>query len=480
MVIARSAILAHQDRLAVISHNIANVNTPGYHRQRALLETNPPIQSTMLETRRYDVGTGVRVADVVRVYDRMKEMLLLDEQSSAASHGASRDALQVLESIVGGAGEAALGTQMDRFWSAWQDLANHSDDLAYRGVLVERAVAMTDSLREARGRIANFRNELAGGDAVSGFTGLLATDVDAVNSIAANIQSVNQRLSLTLSMFGSGDLRDQRDQLISELGKQIDIAVDTAGNVTVDGQLLVSADGLTLNALSITDVSAGVQLELDGAAVTATGGRIGAWTAVLGIADSAAQGLDVFAAELIAQVNAVHNSDLSTTGDAYDLDGNRSTIDFFTGTSATDIAINTAICDPADPLDRHPERIAAAATRFSAGPPPVPNAGDGAKALEIADLASVRRATLANQTFGGFLAAQAAAVGAQLQEETALAGDGDLIVQMLTDAVQGESGVNLDEEMVEMLTAQRAYESAARLFSTLDELMNTIINGLGR
>ena len=135
--------------------------------------------------------------------------------------------------------------------------------------------------------------------------------------------------------------------------------------------------------------------------------------------------------------------------------------------------------DASDPLLNNPRLIAAANTLHDAGPPPVPNVLDGDNALEIADLNYTDIAGLGNQTFNEFFGTMQSELGARIQTEEDLVTDGAAITAMLEAAIQSETGVNLDEEMMEMIAAQKAFDASARIVTVVDEMMSLIIHGLG-
>ena len=108
-----------------------------------------------------------------------------------------------------------------------------------------------------------------------------------------------------------------------------------------------------------------------------------------------------------------------------------------------------------------------------------PNAGDGANALELAGLFTQPLAALNGQTFNAFCAESSAQLGGAIQTAQDRADDGLAVVNMLKDSIQSESGINLDQELVDMLTSQRAYQAASRLLNVVDGMLDTIINRMG-
>ena len=481
IVVARSAILAHQQRLNVTSNNIANVNTPGYHRQTVALGTNPAIDPTMLETRDYPISTGVRVIDVVREYNAMKEHMLLQQQSDVDYYTQRADALGDLEGLVNGDGSAALETHFQNFWNAWQDVANNADSLSYRSVLVERSAALVNQIQSIDTNITQFRDEIAAGGAGPAFSGMVNSDVNEINTIASELSTLNRQILYASSAYTPNDLMDQRLQLLQDLSSKVNITVGSDFSVSVGGQLLVSADGLTLNTLSITNTATSpIGLQLNGAAITVTKGTLAACIDTAAITDSLSTNLDTLASQLITSVNNILNSTKRAAaglpGNAYDLDGNVSNLDFFTGTDASNISVSMAIHDDSNPLNDNLRRIAAAATRTDIAVPSPANPGDGARALEVADLANQIFVALNGRSFTEYFSGQSSTIGSIIQNDKALATSGTAVVTMLEDSIQSETGVNLDEEMMDMLSAHQA---ATRLFTTLDDMMDLIINRLG-
>ena len=132
LTIARSGVLTHQERMNVIAHNIANVDTEGYHRQQAVLGTNPANEPNLYVARDYSLGTGVRVIDVIRMQNDAREGLYRDEYSALNEHEQILDLLHDAEAMLNGTGDASIDARLNEFWASWQDLANNADRLASR------------------------------------------------------------------------------------------------------------------------------------------------------------------------------------------------------------------------------------------------------------------------------------------------------------------------------------------------------------
>ena len=475
LLVARSGVLTQQERVAVTSDNIANVDTDGYHRRITSLTTNPATPPETGEIRNYSTGTGVKVADVVRTFDRMKEMLLLDQTSSTKYHEEKASALNDLESMLNGTGDASLQDHLQSFWNAWQDVANSPDNVGVRSVLIEDSRALVEQIATLADRLNLYRTAIADGGTGPVFSGEIASEVDDINTMTTQLQELNRRITLARIGYEPLDLLDRRDVLIRELSENIGITVSTDYTITVDDQLLVSGDGATRNELSLTNAGTGITLALDGAAVTPGGGSTAAWIDTAAIVEALATELDTLADSLITEVNSLHTA-------GYDLNGAQG-LEFFAGTDsdgdgiidAESMSMNPLIYDSSTALGGNPALVAAATTLYDAGPPAIPNTGDGSNALRIADLAYATVAALGDDTMNSFFSNSIASLGSIIASEQDLASDGNAVVSMMLDAIQAETGVNLDQEMVDLISAQRAYEAAARVMVSVDEMIETVL-----
>ncbi|MDD2236149.1 MAG: flagellar hook-associated protein FlgK [Kiritimatiellae bacterium] len=466
--VARSGVLAQQENLNVIAHNITNVNTKGYHRQSAVLTTNPANMPNISTTIPYSQGTGVTVSDVLREYDLLRERALLDERSGAAKDEFLANQLPDLESILLTDTENGLAQTLTQFWTAWQDVAAYPDNITMRNVALEKGAQLASVLNKAAGSLQNYRDGIASGISPN-ITGSVADEVNSLNTMTAELQNLNRKITLyENSRVSTADLEDRRDLLVADIAKQAEIAVDADYNISIDGQLLLSADGLTRNTLNITTADP-LTFDVNGAAVNIEQGVIGGWNELTGYIESLGDNLDTLAAELITQVNALHTS-------GYDLDGNLG-LDFFTGGTASDISVNAALYNAGNPLLNNPRLIAAAQTLYDpGGPNEGPNTGDGAVALAIADLSGDALAALGNQSFNQYYTQLTTNLGTQIGTFESLAESGASTIAALENAIQSESGVSLDEELIHMITAQRAYQAASKLLSESNTMFDVLMS----
>ncbi|MCS7295332.1 MAG: flagellar hook-associated protein FlgK, partial [Dehalococcoidia bacterium] len=165
--------------------------------------------------------------------------------------------------------------------------------------------------------------------------------------------------------------------------------------------------------------------------------------------------LDTLANALRTEINALHQS-------GFGLDGSTG-LDFFAGTGAQDIAVNTALLSD-------PRKVAASATCA---------AGDSAIALQIANLQRTAVASLGNVSFDDYYGSLVTVLGADTARAEGLAESSDRLVSHLDAMRQSVAGVNIDEEVTNLVASQRAYEAAARVITAIDEMLDVLINRTG-
>jgi len=444
----RRALASHQRALDVTGHNVANVNTPGFTRQEVVLASVPPPGRLSRFATPLLAGGGVRVASLRQARDVFLDRQLRQARQSSAEWQARADFWSQVEAVFPEPSDVGLGELLARFWNAWQEVSLNPESLAARTSLVQQAQVLTDALRQAAQRLDQVRQHL---DAVA--TG----HVERVNQIARELASVNVQIArLEVSGQAALDLRDHREQLLAELEELADVTYSEADT----GELLVYLQGRELVGPGGRSTEIAVALGPGGLhTFTWPDGeglvvRRGALSAVLGERDTQVpelQGrLDRVAQSLIEQVNDLHD-------DGYDLDGNPGG-PFFQGTDARTIRV--AFQDP--------RRVAAAGSWGGDGEP-----GNGDVARRIAQLRG-------SDAIDGEYRTLVAEVGVRSQEARRQVAYQELLADQVRLRREATSGVSLDEEMTNMIRFQHAYDAAARMVRTVDEMVRTLLDMVGQ
>ena len=464
--IGRRALQAQQRALDVVGHNIANANTPGYSRQMINLTATEPYEaiSAVRSGQPGQVGTGVTVETIKRFRDAFLDRQYRSENNSAGKWETRQQALHELEVIFAEPTDAGLRSVINQFWQSLQDLSNDPESSSARALVVQRGAALTDDLTHLHRQISDLRTNIDKN---------IANKVQEINLTAQQIASLNYQIANIKSTGDNpNDLMDKRGVLLDQLSKQIDISFtefpDGSSNVMVRGVPLV--EGAQANSIGTSQAAGVTQLtwKQTGTPVEVTSGEIGA---MIALRDQDLKGyldkLDTLAKTFADAFNAVHASGYgldNSTGRAFFTDGTAGPL---YNISASNIQVNPAIL--ADQAT-----IAASSSLDGAGNV---NRGDGRNALALADLKK-SPLYLGSASLSDYYESIISDLGVSAQAANRMTDNQQILLKAIDNQRQIVSGVSLDEEMINMVKYQQGYNAAAKLMKTMDEMMNTLINGM--
>jgi flagellar hook-associated protein 1 FlgK len=454
---ARSALVAHQYASRVVGHNISNATTEGYSRQRAEM-----VQATPVATPYGSLGTGVQVVDVTRARDTLLDASVRRESASAAEHRTRYELLGLVESSLGEPGDTGLAAALDAFWNAWSDLANDPSSIGARIAIRARGQALVDRFHHLSAVIDQTRDF-----AVS----KIGAAVGELNELAQAIARLNERIIAAESGGTSApDLRDERDRLLDRMASLVDIQVIERENggigVYVQGVSLV--DGIHAGVVEVDSTAGRLTLHTaKGTGLPAPGGTLGALLGVVNDDLPARQAeLDRLARAIVQHVNSLHaggTNPQGQTGVAFFEDYGDPTL---VSVTARTISLSTV--------------VAADATAIAAGTAGPngeyrPGANDVARALaQLRD--TPETVHLGNRTIGDAYANWVSELGLAV----ASARDAATVHQTLAENAEARrasvSGVQTDEELVRLIQFQSAYAAAARVVTTADEMLQSLLN----
>lgn len=347
---AISGLAAFQRSLDVTSNNIANVNTEGYSRQRAELQTRPE----QFSGNGY-MGSGVNVTTIKRSYDEFINTQV--RASSTAFHDV--DNFYRLSSRIDNLladQNTGLSSAMKTFFNSVNDVANDPTSLPARQVMLSEGDAIAKHFNTLSARFEDIRQQVNNN---------LETSVQEVNAFAKSIAGLNQQITDSIAKSQGlqfpNALMDQRDLLLAKIAEKMDIAVvpQPDGSFSVfagQGQPLIlsnRASNLSLQAASDDPTRSLLLLNGEDISHTLTGGEIyGSIRFRDDMLDPAQQQLGLMASGLAEEFNAVYRN-------GYNLEGLNGQNFFEVGTppaqvrvTASDPALKvTAVYLPPDPLD---------------------------------------------------------------------------------------------------------------------------------
>jgi flagellar hook-associated protein 1 FlgK len=458
--VAKRGLFAQQTGINTTAHNIANANTKGYTRQRVNFTASQPIEMPAMNrsVAPGQLGTGVNFSSIVRLRESFLDAQYRNEASSNGYWTIQKDTLEKIELIFNEPSEDGLRTTIDQFWNAWSDLSREPDNMTARAVVVERARAMLDAFQHVHTKLSELKNDL---------NDSFVKKVDQANLYIAQIAELNREIRRIEAMgMHANDLRDQRDLLVDELSRLVPINVqeDAQGMYTVS---LQRGDGTSVDLVNgINSFLLDSDVPLSDVQGNGVSGELHSlWKSQNDTVQGYINELNSLFASIVQETNNIHYN-------GYTLDGNNQ-VYFFTFLSGHNhpIAIGEIEVNPVIVGDL---RFIAAASN-SGG-----LAGDGGNALLISQL-RYKKVSIGGDTatFDDYYRSILGKLGVQTQEAQRQTNNTQLILDSVDYRRQSVSGVSLDEEMANLVQLQHAYNSSARMVTTVDQMLDTIINRMG-
>ncbi len=447
--IASRALRSFETALNVTGHNLANVNTRGYSRQ--IIEFDQTAPMTYFGLRPYAVGTGAFVSSVNRARDMFIEGRIVQTQSEQSRLGQMMTSLRGIEMVFGEPGADGISGHLSAMFDSWARLAANPADEAARLDVRSRAMLLTGRIREIDSQLGNEQIRL---------DGEIKATIDKVNQIAGTIKELNDSIRAQRAAGANpNDLLDQRDRAIQDLASLANIRTQELpdGTLTVFVHQHTLVDQISSKPLTTNYDAAASTVSNGTKDIVIQSGTLAGLMAGVTSANSYRTQLDTFVNELRTAINTLHATGTNLNG--------TTGIDFFAGTNgARDLEL-----DP---------QVLADLRNISAGASGAP--GDGGLANAIAELRDADLASLGNRSLTRFFNDMIAVLG-QESASFAIAFDTQLATMSQLEAQrQSISGVNVDEELANMMRYQRSFQAAAKILSVLDQTTEELIKTFGR
>ena len=429
---ALSSLRTQRVAIDVAGQNIANVNTPGYVRQRVDMTA----------------GIGVDVSAIQRLHNGILGDRTRSETAQLQDLSAASTVLGEIEEVFPEPTPYGLQAKLDALWGGFSDVARDPGNSAARVQVLAQANGVTDWLNNAATEL---------GDLKTNKSAALTELVTTVNAYSKELSELNVAVSQSVENTQAANaLLDRRgyvaDQLAAAVGGSFLTNDANQLSVTLGGGTIVGPSTYATLQVASSGGTTSLQWVSDSSTATVSSGTANGYlTAINTTIDSWTTTLDAVASAITTQVNAVQ-----TTG--FDRDGNAGN-NLFTGTTAATISV--ALTDGDD--------IAASAVAPAGG-----NASlDGSKADAMAAISIAANGP--DELYQDLVVSLGFAVQAAEQS----AATQESLASSLTSQIDAESGVSIDEEMANLLAYQRAYEAAARVLTAIDAALETLINRTG-
>lgn len=499
--VASRALQTHKRAVDVTSHNIANANTEGFSRQRPVFSTATP----QLLPGVGHVGNGVEIEGIERVRDGFLDRQVRNEKQYLGYWESRQEALGQIETLAMEPTETGFNQALEDFFDAWQELSINPGSSPVRTTLMENSQTLTNTVSHLNGQLDNLEED--GNKNIE-------MQIEEINNLVNNIANTNQQIANVKNRGETpNDLMDQRDLLVDKLSEIIDFSVTEFENGSINikfrGQDLVR-ESMT-NEL-IVDYENGGELQIY---LERDGEKHGSALEVFRehsytVNRDTLEGL-ISARDEVANFQKEFNSVIDSMaqlineqhGEGYDLHGNAGE-NYFVQDNLGNWSVNEEIVSDVGKI---------AVAQEIGG-----EEGDGLNALEIGELRNTKltktyvieveengEITEEEIAFEDIEEGQEYAIryrkpegeesgqaiiedvyrnlisslGVKTGESQKMVENQETLLNELLNKRESVSGVSLDEEMSNMILFQRGYQAASRVVTTLDEMLDTIVNRMG-
>ena len=509
--VGKRGVVAQQTALNTTGHNVTNASTVGYSRQVVKLEAARPLSFPGFQntTEARQLGMGVEATSITRVRDLLLDIEYRNQNTELATWNVKQETLSNIEGIVNEPSKDSIANSISEFWNSWQQLSKSpsTTDLSARTVVQQKAIALTETFNHIASQLDTLSSNL---------TERINTKTNEANNMITQIADLTQMISRVEGLGdNANDLRDKRDLLVDELSVIGNIQVSetndtyqlTFGNtLVVNGMTstqITPADAANLTTGQIAgyiqsrDVHVKEYMnQLDIMANTLATGKVevtipagtvlSAGVTIPGAVVDANGKVAADVKYIVAGLNGLHKlgytlGDPATNGKDFFVTSDSTAV-----ITATNIRVNNDIIDDL-------KNIAASvrAEKVTNADGTTSNKvvqGNGDMALLIAGLAErdfnfnptgANGAITTDGTINGYLQAVIAQLGTDADHANKMVSNGSLLVEHADSLRQSISSVSLDEEMADLIKFQHAYSASARIITTMDEMLDKLINGTG-
>lgn len=425
-----TGLMTSQAAINITANNISNINTVGYTRQRVVVGNSNPLH---FKGTGY-LGTGVQVKDIQRIRDQYLDVQIRNETSTLQEFEAKKEIMDEIQAIFNEPSKTGLNAIMTNMWNSWEELSKNADNSTMQTLVKENSQVVADQLNHF---ITQFNKTIS--------------DIEARQDIQTNvaadlIQQLNDTNKLLEAAYKNdptktpNQLLDQRDLLAKQLSEYLPVEVTYNSNHTVSISTTIQAgdvDVLSLDQQGIKDIVPELKT-----------GVLKGYEASKGDVEKYQHQLDEYTKTLATSMNEIQVKNGGEPIFVYDVDNAAGSIqlnpdlkNIITGTSGS---------------------------------------GDGSVALEILKLRDEKIMIDGTETkFDQYYKNLIGDIGVKAQHAESMVKGQETLLGYLEDKYESTSGVSLDEETINLIQFQKAYDANAKVISTITDMLDTIINRLG-
>lgn len=495
MNVATKGLIASQTSLHTTGHNISNINTEGFTRQRVDRQADISYRYTGVG----QLGTGVKMESVVRMIDEQTNKQIREENSTLNRFLSKSDTLQQLEIIFNEPSDTGLSENISNLFDSFQNLTKDPESVNTKTVVVENLKTLTETLNHMAKQIDSLGEETQES---------ISKNVDDFNSKVEQLKTLNSQI-FNISIKGEtpNDLLDQRDRLLKDITAitEVDIKLDDYGragikmNSDVDGKLDIlthkgtqkylgydkaeGGDKASTGTIKLYEKKADAEKGLGGnSELKISNGKLLGNMDALEDVEKAMEDLDKLANVIGQSVNRVYTEN-GTNGNSF-IFSNKGASKF----TAKNIEVRNDFTDD-------PSKLKASTEDAD---------GDNNIALRLASLRNAKISIDENNDVGDIEYIKASKenditvkdqdngerisdhyndsvikIGVSKQHSDNMVENQDALTNQLEMRRESVSGVSINDEIADVVKFQKAYEANAKVISALTEMLDVLINRTG-
>lgn len=415
---AKSGMNVSQVAIQTTSHNISNINTPGYSRQRVNQSASSPYSMPGKNSNfgAGQIGTGAQIDDVTRIRNSFYDYQYRSESHQYGSTSVKYEYFKNIEGIFNEPSDTAISSSLNSFFNSWSELSKDPQSSGVKSVVIENGKYLSNSINSAFKRLESLEEGL---DKQSEYI------MDEVNSMLSQLDKLEKNIKI---IQGSGkspnDFLDQRDQLLDNLSFKLNINdkdVKATLKKAYDANGKVTLDDLTKSGVKISG-------ELEGTL-------------------SMKQEINKYKGGLKQLANTITSNVNKAAGQ-----------EIFKAKDGELISINPEML-------QEPEKINVTADI----------------ALKVYELKSEKiningKDMTINTFYNSMIQDLGQSSAAVIRDES----NQSKLLENIDSSRSSVSGVSLDEEMISLVQLQHTYSANAKVMSTIDSLLDVVVNGLVR
>jgi flagellar hook-associated protein 1 FlgK len=442
--ITLSGLFTSQQALKVTQNNISNAGTDGYARQQIDIEETGSLSKDGISGQ---MGNGSMVKSVKRIVD---EYLIQQTRDSSAKVGYFKQlssSLGEIENMFNENTDQSITNMMSNMFSAFEEANKYPEDMAYRQSLLGQAQTFTSTVNT----ISNNLNALKGE-----VDSQVTEKVTKINELITNIAEVNEKMA-KMSTENPNSLLDERDKDLDELSNYLNISIkkDDKNVVSITSNGIDLVSGGTPHLLKANYLQSDNEWALSVGTVNykpVNGELASAIEMRNTIIPDYETKLNDLISNVVTEVNNLHST-------GYGLDDSTGNL-FFTGTNASSIAVNSTLLDD-------PKKIALSSLVSTPGNSDI---GKAIANLPTQNIASLGNITI-NDYYSNFVFKMANDVNVAKTNETVHEG----ILSGIHEQKESVQGVNIDEEMTNLLKYQKFFTANSKMLATLDKTYDSLL-----